>query len=253
MSTTTTSTELLSKQMQTNVSAMGGVLVANKPVTGGRLADGRTSSALFYWSHSHFTENFEFGLHDHQGFEIITVILEGSNSHYDTATRRWADLVAGDVQIIQSGSGVSHNERVAKGARAFQIWFDPDFYSALKRPATYVDHTSKEFPREVHDGYTVIPIAGPGGPVNASTPGLIMQRVQVSPFAQATLPLALDHRAFCYVIEGSARINDSLAERDDLVTTARNPDLTIAAGARPADIFIITLPENPSYTPVLGR
>ena len=253
MSTTTAVTELLSKEAQHNIAAMGGVLVANKPVVGGRLADGRASSALFYWSHSYFTEDFEFGLHNHQGFEIITVILEGANSHYDTASRRWADLLAGDVQIIQSGSGVSHNERVAKGARAFQMWFDPDFHSALKRPASYVDHSSAQFTWTHREGCTQVDIVGGSGPVRASTPGLTMQRIRVSSSCQATVPLSTGHLAFCYLIDGSAHLNGIQAQRDDLVSTTQATDLNIVAGPRFADVFIITLPEHPSYTPVTGR
>ena len=253
MSTTTPRSELLPKERQHNVAAMGGILQANKPVVGGYLADGRPSSSLFYWSHSHFTDDFEFGLHDHQGFEIITVILEGTNSHYDTATRRWADLAAGDVQIIPSGSGVSHNERVAKGARAFQIWFDPDFHSALKTKASYVDHHAPEFVPVDFEGFSITAIAGREAPVAVSTPGLTMRRVRIQPDAEALIPVEADHLAFCYVISGSAHIDGQAAHLDDLVTTSNATDVAITAGAGAADIFVITVPERPHYVPVRGR
>lgn len=42
-------------------------------------------------------------------------------------------LASGDVQIIQSGSGISHNEQVAKDTRAFRVWFDPGYHAALCR------------------------------------------------------------------------------------------------------------------------
>ncbi len=253
MSTHTAEIALLPKGRQQNVAAMGGVLLANKPVIGGRLADGRPSSALFYWSHSHFTEDFEFGLHDHQGFEIVTLILDGANSHYDTATRQWADLVTGDVQIIQSGAGVSHNERVAEGTRAFQIWFDPDFSAALQRPATYVDHPAAEFTWQQCEGFAMKDIVGGDGPISSSTPGMGMRRVTIAPNADATVPTSPTDILFAYVIDGTASIGQTLASRDDLVTVADASALLLRSGPGGTDVFIITLPRKPGYTPVCGR
>jgi len=253
MSTTTTEIILLPKDRQQNIAAMGGVLVANKPVIGGRLADGRPSSSLFYWSHSHFTDDFEFGLHDHEGFEIITVVLDGANSHYDTATRKWADLVTNDVQIIQSGSGVSHNERVAKGTHAFQIWFDPDYQTALRQPANYVDHRAAQFTWEQFDGFAVKDIVGGEGPVVASTLGMAMRRVTVTADAIATIGASPSDLVLCYVIAGSGLVSQTPAERDDLVTMAGASELSIESGPDGADIFVISVPQSPAYPPVRGR
>lgn len=227
--------------------------MANKPVVGGRLADGRSSSSLFYWSHSHFTDDFEFGLHDHQGFEIITVVLDGSNSHYDTATRRWADLVADDVQIIRSGAGVSHNERITRGTHAFQIWFDPDYLAALKVPPTYVDHRAAEFSWAQHDGFAVKDVVGGAGPVSASTPGLSIRRVTVDAGVEARLAASPDDLSFCYLIDGAAAVGGAQARRDDLVTTTEAHELVIAAGPEGADVFVVSVPRSPAYTPVRGR
>lgn len=132
MTTKPPSTTLLRRADQFQVDAMGGVLQANKPMVGGQSSGGMPSAGLFYWSHSHFTDDFEFGLHGHQGFEIMTFVLDGENSHFDTAGTTWVPLHRGDVQIIRAGSGISHNERVAKGTRAFQIWFDPGYAEALE-------------------------------------------------------------------------------------------------------------------------
>ena len=253
MSTQTLEVTLLPKTQQQNIAAMGGVLVANKPVVGGYLADGRPSSSLFYWSHSHFTNDFEFGLHSHEGFEIITVVLDGANSHFDTATRKWADLVGDDVQIIASGSGVSHNERVAKGTHAFQIWFDPNFYQALQVPPTYQDHLASTFTWAQQDGFSVKDIVGGAGPVDATTAGLAIRRVRINPDSVATLVVSPDDIAFCYVIEGTASIAGVQAQLDDLVTVANALQLVAAAGSEGADVFVITLPQQPSYTPVRGR
>ena len=253
MSTTFAAVEIVSKRQQQNITAMGGVLVANKPVIGGRLADGRPSSSLFYWSHSHFTDDFEFGMHDHAGFEIITVVLDGANSHYDTATRRWADLVTDDIQIIQSGAGVSHNERITKGTHAFQIWFDPDYHAALQHPASYVDHPASEFAWQGFEGFSVKDIVGGIGPVSASTPGLTIRRVSIERDTAARVTTNPDDLTFCYVIDGSVTVGRTEADRDDLVIAAESSEITFRAGTAGANVFMVSVPRTPDYTPVRGR
>jgi len=245
--------ELLPKSRQQNIAAMGGVLVANKPVIGGRLADGRPTSSLFYWSHSYFTEDFEFGLHDHAGFEIITVVLNGANSHYDTATRRWADLVTDDIQIIQSGSGVSHNERITKGTHAFQIWFDPDYHAALEHRASYVDHPASEFAWQEFDGFAVKDIVGGSGPVSASTPGLTIRRLSIAPGTAAHVATNLDDLDFCYVIDGAVTVGRTEADRDDLVIATESNEIPFRTSTAGASVFIVSVPRSPAYTPVRGR
>jgi redox-sensitive bicupin YhaK (pirin superfamily) len=78
-------------------------------------------SSLYYWSNGYVMEQCEFGLHPHKGFEIMTFLFEGTIEHYDTATKVWTPLNAGDFQIIQSNSGIQHQEKITKGSRAFQV------------------------------------------------------------------------------------------------------------------------------------
>lgn len=124
---------VIEKADQYNDVIFGGRFFANKPVFNGQ-SNILPYSCLFYWSNGYVIEDCEFGLHPHTGFEIMTFLFEGSLEHYDTATRVWTPLHAGDFQIIQSNSGIRHQERIKKGSRAFQIWFDPDFIKALNLP-----------------------------------------------------------------------------------------------------------------------
>jgi len=50
----------------------------------------------------------------------MTFIFEGTVEHYDTLTKVWTPLKAGDFQIIQSNSGIRHQEKLSKDSRAFQ-------------------------------------------------------------------------------------------------------------------------------------
>ena len=38
--------------------------------------------------------------------------LKGKINHYDTEQKKWIALKKGDVQIIRSGSGISHSEEL---------------------------------------------------------------------------------------------------------------------------------------------
>ena len=102
-------------------------LLKNKPI--GFPTDrgpNRSYSNLFYWAHATAKLDSTIGLHPHRGFEILTYVLSGSIKHYDTLIDKWIKLDKGDVQVIQSGSGISHSEFIQKNSSIFQIWFDPN-------------------------------------------------------------------------------------------------------------------------------
>ncbi len=252
MATKSTSTTLLRQVDQFQADGMGGVIRANKPVVGGQSADGRPSAGLFYWSHSRFTDDFEFGLHHHEGFEIVTFVLDGENSHFDTAGATWTPLTSGDVQIIQSGSGIAHNERVAKGTRAFQIWFDPGYAEALQRTPSYRDHPASTFIPEPLGAFTVTDYIGGRGPIQTLVEGLAIRRMTTRVNATETVALGDDPYSVLYLIDGDAMIDGNrMATNDALVTQGdEEVEVTLSPGA---DLFVVSLALHPSYTPVRGR
>ena len=237
------------KNDQFRASHGGGILQANKPIVGGYTPDHQTTGGLFYWSHSRFGDNFEFGLHPHKGFEIITFVLEGDNSHFDTATRKWAQLSAGDVQIIRSGSGIYHNEKVARGSRAFQIWLDPGFNAALDRMPSYTDHPADSFVSNPVGGFDVVDLIGGSSEINAFTEGLSARRVTVRESNTQSINLSPANFTAIYVIEGDAVINGASVNADEAATLVHSD--IVEFDAKPGtEIFIISLPASPSYLPV---
>lgn len=243
---------LLPQSAQHRSSAFGGILNANKPVVGGFLADGRPSSALFYWSHSRFAGDFEFGLHPHQGFEIMTVVLDGANSHYDTATQRWVALRSGDVQVIRSGRGIEHNEKVAEGTRAFQIWFDPGYSDALRRTPSYTDHRADEFGARTEGSAQITDLIGDGGPVHLETEGLSVRRVALPAASTHTLSVGPESLSVVYLVDGEATVGGVDAGANDAVTVVGSSPIEIATTGG-ADLFVVSLPSAPSYEPVRQR
>jgi len=228
------------------------VIRANKPVVGGRTADGRPSAGLFYWSHSRFTADFEFGLHRHEGFEILTFVLDGENSHFDTAGTTWVPLRRGDVQIIRSGRGISHSERVAQGTRAFQIWFDPGYAEALGRTPDYRDHPASSFTSEPVSDFGVTDYVGGRGPIRTQVEGLSVRRITSETPATGTVDLGDDRYAVLYLIDGQATVDGLALASDDalVVEDTSGVEVGLSAGA---DLFVVALAAHPGYTPVTGR
>ena len=82
----------------------------------------------------------KIGLHPHKGFEICSFVLKGNINHYDNKIDDWITLDEGDVQIIRSGSGISHAEEIDENSEIFQIWFIPDLSVSLYENASYNDY-----------------------------------------------------------------------------------------------------------------
>ena len=124
-----------------------GEILENKPIgfpgENGKL---RPYSNIFYWAHAWTTnEKSTIGLHPHKGFEICSFVLKGKINHYDTNQKKWISLSEGDVQIIRSGSGISHSEELLEKSEIFQIWFDPDVSKSIHKYPSYNDYKKNDF------------------------------------------------------------------------------------------------------------
>lgn len=243
---TTTASHALLPRQEGNVPAPGVNARSNRLVTAGYAADGRPTGSVFFWSHTRFHDGFTFDLHPHQGFEIVSVVLEGRTSHFDTLAGRWNDLAPGDVQIIRSGSGIEHRERATAGARVFQIWLDPGMAPAIRRPASYTDHPEASLPTRQDGPVTITEIAGGGGPVAAETEGLTIQRVTLEPNSSATLPLGPDRLAIAFTIAGAVTVNDVAVPADDAALTVGARSVMLQSGGR-SEVFLLCVPATPSH------
>ena len=124
-----------------------GEILENKPIgfpgENGKL---KSYSNIFYWAHAWTTnEKSTIGLHPHKGFEICSFVLKGKINHYDTNQKKWISLSEGDVQIIRSGSGISHSEELLENSEIFQIWFDPDVSKSIHKYPSYNDYKKNDF------------------------------------------------------------------------------------------------------------
>ncbi|MDP4099453.1 pirin family protein [Paenibacillus sp. P96] len=145
----------------------GGKIKEQKPI--GFSGEGsviKRVGPLFYWAWGASSAEAVIGLHPHEGFEIMTYIVQGESSHKDTLGTDSA-VGAGGVQVMQTGSGVSHREQLSADTEFFQIWFEPYLAEAMLRKPTYHQYEHEDFSIESHEaGYSVKTVIGSGSPIN---------------------------------------------------------------------------------------
>lgn len=120
---------------------------------------------LFYWAWASAKEAGTIALHPHRGFEIASYVVSGKLGHYDTLGNQRA-VGAGGIQVMQTGSGVSHEEAMLEPNTQFlQIWFEPNLNDAVTRPATYADYEAGDLASSTIGGVEFTPLLGEGAPM----------------------------------------------------------------------------------------
>ena len=189
----------------------GGDIIENKPIgfpqDGGEL---KPYSNLFYWAHASAKKDSVIGLHPHRGFEIMSIVIEGSIQHYDTLLKRWIPLEKGDVQLIQSGSGISHAEAMKSESKIFQIWFNPDLRKTLGEAAKYIDVKSNDLPK--NDNFTTI--VGENSPIHLDSEKIKIHHIELQ---KGRFDMKIDKEYYYsfYLIEGELKIQQVHVQKDD--------------------------------------
>ncbi len=236
---------VISKERQGIGAFNGGEIIENKPIgfpqDGG---EGKPYSNLFYWAYAEAKKESTIGLHPHQGFEIMSFVLNGSIRHYDTKLKKWRSLNAGDAQIIRAGNGISHAEHMGKDSVMFQIWVDPDLNKTLQQAATYSDYKSEDFPVQSHNGYTIKTYSGQGAPLMMDTPGMAIKEI----FFDSSFEFKIknDKIYSIYVRKGNLKINESSAQQDDFIIVEDMEKLNIESDES-GILFIIESLKKPNY------
>ena len=173
---------IISKENQAKGNFNNGEILENKPI--GFPQDGGTVkpySNLFYWAHAWTPgKKSKIGLHPHKGFEICSFILKGNINHYDNKIDDWITLDEGDVQIIRSGSGISHAEEIDENSEIFQIWFIPDLSVSLYENASYNDYKKDEFPVESNQNFTKKIIKGNKSPLSMNSEKIEINQYEIN-------------------------------------------------------------------------
>ncbi len=233
---------IIPKEKQAYGAFNNGEIVENKPI--GFPQDGgdvKPFSNLFYWANAIALKDSTIGLHPHQGFEIMSFILEGTIRHFDTQMNAWKDLHAGDVQIIRAGSGISHAEHMMEGSRMFQIWVDPNLNKTMTQPASYSDYKADEFAPVPSGANTVKTLIGSSSHFQLDAQGLTVQEVTVGDHYE--LDVAAEQNAAVYVLDGALTVGEESCATDDLVLLESGTARFSGEGK----LFIIKCLSEPGY------
>jgi quercetin 2,3-dioxygenase len=129
-------------------------------------ADGNRANsalgALVVWNDDEIAPGTGFGRHSHADMEIITYVRQGAVTHEDSVGNV-GRTVAGDVQVMSAGTGISHSEhnRDKDALKLFQIWLLPRERGGTPR------WDNRKFPKADRAG-RLIELAS-GDPTNAET------------------------------------------------------------------------------------
>jgi quercetin 2,3-dioxygenase len=125
----------------------------------GNPANGRLG-ALVVWNDDEIAPGTGFGRHTHADMEIVTYVRQGVVTHEDS-TGNIGRTVAGDVQVMSAGTGISHSERNDSNdtLKLFQIWLLPHQRGGRPR------WDSRSFPKADRAGRLIV--LASGDPKNA--------------------------------------------------------------------------------------
>jgi len=144
----------------------GGKITEQKPI--GFPGEGsavKRVGPLFYWAWFHAKQEGFIPAHPHHGFEILTYVISGKAEHGDSLGTK-SVVGAGGVQVMQTGSGVYHEEgMIGPDMEGFQIWFEPYLQEARKRQPTYHQYEEEAFPVIKNDAFEKKTVIGEGSPV----------------------------------------------------------------------------------------
>jgi redox-sensitive bicupin YhaK (pirin superfamily) len=158
--------------------------------------------------------------HPHRGFETVTYVLEGVNTHADSMGNH-GRLGPGDVQWMTAGAGVVHaelpsDEIVRDGGmvHGFQLWVNLPSRSKLVSPR-YQEVPGRGIPLAgTDDGKSrVLVIAGDAlgahAVIDTHTP-IQYQHWTLQPGARIDHPVRADHNVSAFVFRGRAALGEEM-------------------------------------------
>ena len=198
-----------------------------------------------------------FPWHPHRGIETITYVLHGRVEHGDTLGNSGV-IANGDVQWMNSGSGIVHQEmpqRTDGTFTGFQLWLNRPAREKMSAPA-YRGLARSEIPNvPTERGGLVKVVAGSFGRAEGPVRGISVEPeyldVRLTPEESLELPAPSGRTAFVHGIEGTGAFEGD--DRGSLAAgeTALFGDGTVVrARAGPQGMRFLYASGRPLHEPV---
>ena len=245
--------QIIAKDKQANGNFNNAKILEKKPIgfphDGGMI---KPYSNLFYWAHAWTPgEKSTIGLHPHRGFEICSFVLSGYINHFDTKLKKWIKLEKGSVQVIKSGSGISHSEEIGEDSSIFQIWFDPNIAISITNEAEYSDYNVDIFPTFSNPDFDKKIIKGQNSTLNLLSENILINEYN---FKSASIKIDLKVNSYhsWFILAGSAFINDKPIKKGDFLII-KNQDIVEIVEIDKLVVFEIISPIKLSYKSYFER
>jgi len=182
--------------------------------------------ALVVWNDDEIAPGSGFGRHSHADMEIVTYVRQGAVTHEDS-TGNVGRTVAGDVQVMSAGTGISHSEhnRDEEALKLFQIWLLP------RRGGGEPRWDSRKFPKVDRAG-RLVELAS-GNPTDAETlliraDACVMGATLLAGAKLTHAPARYRH-SYLAPARGVVIVNGQRVAVGDGIAAIDEPELTIAA------------------------
>ncbi len=198
-----------------------------------------------------------FPWHPHRGIETVTYVLHGQVDHGDTLGNR-GTIGDGDVQWMNSGSGIVHQEmpRRTEGLfSGFQLWVNLPAREKMSTPA-YRGLTAPEIPATATgSGGEVRVVAGTFGSVEGPVKGISVDPtyldVRLAPHEVFETPTHLGHTVFVHAVDGTVAVGgptDAPASAGETVLLGDGSRFRATAGDGGARFLLVS--GRPLHEPV---
>ncbi|WP_375789979.1 pirin family protein [Bradyrhizobium sp. Pha-3] len=181
---------------------------------------------LVVWNDDEIAPGTGFGRHSHANMEIITYVREGAVTHEDSVGNI-GRTVAGDVQVMSAGTGISHSEqnRDRDPLKLFQIWLLPREQGGKPR------WDSRKFPKVDRAGRLIELASGAPRSADALPIGADARVLGATLLAGTTLTHAPEGFKHAYLVpaRGAVRVNGQRVAVGDGIAVIDEPELTITA------------------------
>ena len=182
--------------------------------------------ALVVWNDDEIAPGTGFGRHSHADIEIVTYVRQGAVTHEDS-TGNVGRTVAGDVQVMSAGTGISHSEhnRDEDPLKLFQIWLLPLPCGGAPR------WDSRKFPKADRAG-RLVELAS-GDPTNGDTLAIradarVLGATLLAGTTLTHAPARFRH-AYLAPAQGVILVNGQRVAVGDGIAAIDEPELTITA------------------------
>jgi quercetin 2,3-dioxygenase len=183
--------------------------------------------ALVVWNDDEIAPGMGFGRHSHADTEIVTYVRQGAVTHEDSVGNV-GRTVAGDVQVMSAGTGISHSEhnRDQTPLKLFQIWLRPRQRGGTPRWDT------RKFPKADRAGRLIELASGSPESAEALTIRADARVLGATLLARTTLthvPSARFRHTYLAPARGAILVNGQRVAVGDGLAAIDESELTITA------------------------